>query len=207
VFERAALMVPPEIAGFRLQAFSLWHSWVLYGIRSPYRLGGEPTIEDTALALLVCSADMATTGAVLNRWLKSRIFRARVYARLMTSRHATLSAKLDRHIESYMASPHTLRRISGGQSGTMRQCGSPPEWNAARVLMCDFGLSEAAAWNMSYCRAACYKAVHDEACDGPTVGWREDCSVGRPELSGEAHPVIQHMFGIKPATEATACQP
>jgi len=196
IFERAALIQPPVIAGIRLQPFTVWHSWVLYCLRSPYRLGGEPTLMDTALALSVCATGMEGCDPVLARWLASPGWRIRRSIRVAMHGHKRVQDLLDRHIDAYMAAPHTMAVISGhGRGGVMKTCGCPPEWNLVRCLMQDYGMGEAEAWGLSYLKAACYKVMHDEACDGPTVGWRTDCAVDRKPLSGPDHPALKRMFG------------
>ena len=75
-------MVPERfrVLGYPLRTYSLGHHLLLHRIRSPFVLGGVPTYDDLALAVLICLNDYNTACLVLQspllrfmlRWMEWR---------------------------------------------------------------------------------------------------------------------------------------
>lgn len=208
VFERAALIRPGRIGGYRLQPYTLWHSWLLYCLRSPYYLGGEPTVESTAVALLVCTARWPNGLRQIERFYSSRMYRIMCYFRLFICQHERVLKELDNHISAYSQSPHCGVRISR-DSGASILLGSPYEWNAVRLLMCTYGMRLEEAWNTPKIVAGCLKVMADEVDGGPPVGWRSDLCAYRDRIEtpvGPGHPVWERIFG-KGEKKTADCRP
>jgi len=80
LFRNAIFNTAPVVFGLRLKPFSLAHAYVLEAFDSPYmRAGADPTIEDMALLVWVCSQDAypfeRMTAAMLHPRLQKKMAR------------------------------------------------------------------------------------------------------------------------------------
>lgn len=144
--------------------FSLWHLWFLRSQENPFIIGGRPDPSDFALAVLTCTMTRKQFGenvrdadglaekveALVNSWLEMPA----------ESRSEHLKA-FDEYLTAGMTAPEFWEKEGTDDVRDRLRC--PPEWHLVIMLLkqkiCQ---TEEEAWDYSYARAVCWRAVIGE---------------------------------------------
>lgn len=163
VFSAADVVSCPEILGVRLRPFSIWHSWALKSIDSPYVYGGKFDIEDTCQAVMICAltrdeyADLQQTEALTA--LYGTI--AGEYLKLTDEERQNVVSGFVGYIDACSVFPEFYESEDSDPVKDRLRC--PGEWhlvaNLLKMRICD---SEEAAFDYPVARAQCWQAVAGE---------------------------------------------
>lgn len=156
---------PVIVLGRRLLPLSLWHICMLKEQDSPYITGGEVKIQDLAIAVLICSMNRETfshfmsdeksmqkaADDMVDSWLlKKEGDQRECFATFLAYINASFNA------------PEFWEEEKSNQIKDRLRC--PIEWHLIIMLLkeriCN---TEEDAWNYSYQRAVCWRAVISEA--------------------------------------------
>jgi len=161
-FSRALFVRPGRIAGLRLRPFSLWHSFALDFLDSPFVGGSDPcTLGHCLAALPVLASDYAS-----GLPFPSAIARFRLALRITASGTERTVAAIDAHIAAYSGYPETWKKPAAGPSS---RSGAPWQWYVVAVLMQDYSMTLADAWNTPCIAAAVLKAIAVERTGGDAI--------------------------------------
>ena len=161
IFLAADVTSCPDILGVRLRPLSIWHSWALLSMESPFIGGGEYTTDDVCNAVLVCSLtreeysgsnpiDIATRlGHIASEWLTLDD----------DARAETLDCFVA-YLDACTRFPEFWRGEDSDPIRDRLRC--PAEWHLIATLT-NMGISkESEAWDYPIARAQCWQAVEGE---------------------------------------------
>jgi hypothetical protein len=163
VFSASDVVSCPEILGVRLRPFSIWHSWALKSIDSPYVYGVDFDIEDTCQAVMICAlsrdeyAELQQTEAITV--LYGRI--AGKYLALSEEDRTKVVGEFVSYIDACSVFPEFYAPEKSDPVRDRMRC--PGEWHLVACLLhlriCD---SEKAAFDYPVARAQCWQAIEGE---------------------------------------------
>jgi len=157
-----ASLVPPvwDVAGVRVRALSLWHTFALEQIGNAYVCGGVCDRDAAAALLLFAQLDRAGGRALMLRPL----YRARA----MRSMHKRLArvpveglhnACMD-YVRTCLRAPDHKEPINDGQRG--KAASAPYQWHIVLTLTSRCGMTVDEAWDYPYSEARCLHDVYAE---------------------------------------------
>lgn len=144
LFRNAIFQRAPVVFGRQLRPFSLAHAYVLEAFESPYMRGGaDPTIEDMALLVWVCSQDAYPFERLADEMLDPRLQkRMAKWGRRVRSQD--LAAEADK-VRQYLMVAHD-QPARYFREGALRKPSMP--WPLVIfVRLKQAGFDEATAWN------------------------------------------------------------
>lgn len=150
-----------------LLPFSIWHSWILRVLESPYIMGGYATVDDYIMAVLVCSMDRSEFVHLLN----DNDEMTKIFADLSILYHGQKAESRDDEVaefHQYIQSGYNLPEYWEGDEADGKRARVPFEWKTVSILL-GMGMckTETEAWDYPLCRAACWTAVNMDGPLGP----------------------------------------
>lgn len=160
---QALMAQPPRLMGRALMPFCAAHRYTLRVLGNPYAfdgVAGDPV--DLCQAVAVCSRTPDQIGRLLYRGRAWRGALAWVALWVVLLCNRRIFSRCDdvfrAYLDDYRESPAVKK--ASGEGGPMQ---SPAEYGVVRVLMSEYGMTEAQAWACPWNRALCYCDVHAEA--------------------------------------------
>jgi hypothetical protein len=153
-----------QVLGVGLMPVSIWHVWLLKSYDSPFAVGGQPQVNDLALAVLICSMNRKDIGAVLSNDKKM----AEAVASIAENWFTIPSAELEIHVLAF--NQYLTEGLDGPQfwedpehNPVKDRSRCPMEWHLVKMLLNErICQTEEEAWNYSFTRALCWSAVVGE---------------------------------------------
>lgn len=151
-----------EVLGRDLLPLSVWHIWILQGIRSPFAIGGRIEDKDVGMAVAVCSKNRAECVA----FLSDEVAVAKEMLQLAELWHSEEDmtphiAALNSYMEDGMTAPEFWENPGQNPVKDRQRC--PSEWHLVSLLLKNnICRTERQAWDYPYARAVCWAAVSAE---------------------------------------------
>lgn len=150
-----------------LLPFSLWHSWILRVMESPYIVGGDAGGDDFIIAVLACSLTRSEFVAILSDSERLADNLATLSIVLNGSEPEELQRDLD-GFAAYVETSYKLPEYWEEDEGNAKRGRVPFEWRIVqRLLEMRICQTEVEAWNYSLPRAAIWSAVQLDSPLGP----------------------------------------
>ena len=147
-----------EVLGVRLLPLSVWHSWQLCALESPFAIGGNGVdASDVAVAITVLSRTRAQCQELAS---DNHAMQIAIHSIALEGAEEVLACvpAIEQHIKAFSKWPEFWEK--GDKKGRLR---CPAEWHLALMLV-KLGVckTEEDAWNYPVSRARCWLAVEAE---------------------------------------------
>ena len=150
-----------------LLPFSLWHSWIMRVMESPYIVGGDAGGDDFILAVLVCSNTRSGFVSLLNDSARMESELASLSIILNGSEAHELQADID-GFALYIETSYVLPEYWEEDEENPKRARVPFEWRIVqRLLEMRICQTESESWDYSLARAAVWSAVNMDSPMGP----------------------------------------
>lgn len=153
-----------QVWGLSLMPLSLWHLWFLRSQENPFIVGGNPYPSDFALAVLTCSLTRRGLGETINDDVQMAELVSGMVEKWLDMPDEKKSEHLkafDHYIEEGAKAPEFWENGESDPIKDRLRC--PPEWHLVMMLLKNkICQTEEEAWNYSYARAVCWRAVIGE---------------------------------------------
>lgn len=153
-----------QVLGVSLMPLSLWHVWFLRSNESPYATGEDPKLSDLAFAIITCSMTREEMGRAIEDesiMAERALEVSENWVSLSETERLKHAKAMDRYLSAGMAAPEFWEDPDSDEIKDRLRC--PAEWHLVYMLL-KHGIcqSEEQAWNYSYARAVCWRAVFGE---------------------------------------------
>lgn len=162
LFRNAVFQRPPVVLGRQLKPFSLAHAMFLLACDSPYfHVGADPTIEDMAFLVWVCSQDAYPFGPIADAMLDDRTQKAMRKWGVQWSRKTRMTSMIEDSVKltDYLISAND-RPPRYFADGTQRNPKTPWPLTMVVKLMMN-GTPVAQAWNQPMALSTSVKLTID----------------------------------------------
>lgn len=161
VFLEADVITCPEILGVQLRPLSIWHSWALRSIESPFIEGGEYSTDDVCNAILVCSLTRSEYSNANQMDIAARLGEiAANWLRLDDDARSETLDCFNAYLDACTRFPEFWRSEDSDPVRDRLRC--PAEWHLVATLTNMHVCTESEAWDYPISRAQCWQAVEGE---------------------------------------------
>jgi len=164
VFLANDIAAGPSILGLRLYPFSIWHSWALKAMESPFVCGGDFDIESFCDSILICTLRKEDHDAIIRSSHLAVYKGGQIAPAILSASQEEREEAVIQFIEYIQDCTEFPDFWEGSDLDPIKdRIRCPTEWHlVAALLRMRICQTESEAWNYPAARAHCWLAVEGE---------------------------------------------